>query len=150
MRTWLGKLDYRDADTVLSLEWKKIMKGDVKDIKSQLNGEFSTPFVVMAEIKTVEKDGETKEYQSVYNRAFLPSYSLKQFRLVDYNKPEEQAKLKVKAPKDLKPHERFVLSISGEYGTRNYYLFKDLQPYDASKNLVSTNNPILTEDSPDY
>ena len=40
MRTWLGDLDYRDADTILQLEWKKLMKGNVKDIKDQIDGEW--------------------------------------------------------------------------------------------------------------
>lgn len=150
MRTWLGKLDYKDAETVLSLEWKQLMKGNVKDIRAQIGGEFSVPFVWLNEVKTVDKDGETKEYQSVYNRAFLPEYTLKQFRLVDYSKQEVQEALKKKKSSDLKPHERFVLQVAGEYGSKNFFILKDLQTYNPSMNLVSTNKPILTEDGADY
>ncbi len=38
LRTWLGKLDYKDADSTLQLEWKQLLKGNLKDIKSQING----------------------------------------------------------------------------------------------------------------
>ena len=84
MRTWLGNLDYRDAETTLQIDWKKLMKGNLKDLKEQIGGELATTFVAMATVKTVIKDEEAKEYQSVYNRAFLPAYSLKNFRLVNY------------------------------------------------------------------
>lgn len=149
LRTWLGKLDYRDAETVLSLEWKTLMKGNVKDLKAQVDGEYSTPVVALATIKTVEKDGDKKEYQNVYNRAFLPSYALKQFRLVDYNKSDVQASLKSKKPKDLKAHERFVVSVTGEYGCRDFYVFKDLQDYNSEDNVVAS-DAVISSDGADY
>jgi len=145
LRTWLGNLDYRDAETTLQLDWKKLMKGNVKDLKDQIDGEWCTPVVAMATIKTVVKDDETKEYQSVYNRAFLPAYAIKQFRLLDYNKPEVLNGLKTKKSKDLKPHERFVLNVTGEYGCRDYYTFKDLKEYSAEDNLVASDKAISSD-----
>ena len=38
VRTWLGNLDYRDSSTTLQLEWKSVMKGNLKDLKAQLGG----------------------------------------------------------------------------------------------------------------
>jgi hypothetical protein len=148
LRTWLGNLDYRDAETTLALDWKSLMKGNVKDIKSQLNGEFCTNVVALASIKTVEKEGEVKEYQDVYNKAFLPSYSLKQFRLIDFDKPEVQSSIKNKKPKELKPYERFVLNVIGEYGCKGFYIFKDLKDYNAEDNLVAS-DAVLSNDGPD-
>lgn len=145
LRTWLGNLDYRDAETTLQLDWKKMMKGNVKDLKDQIDGEWCTPVVAMATIKTVIKDDETKEYQSVYNRAFLPAYAIKQFRLLDYNKPEVLNGLKAKKSKDLKPHERFVLNVTGEYGCRDFYSFKDLKEYSAEDNLVASDKAISSD-----
>lgn len=149
LRTWLGGLDYRDADTVLQLEWKKLMKGNVKDLKAQIGGEYCTSVVAMATIKTVIKDDETKEYQGVYNRAFLPAYAIKQFRLTDYNNASILNGLKTKKSKDLKPHERFVITVTGEYGCRDYYTFKDLKDYNPNDNLVSSDKTI-TEEGSDY
>ncbi len=150
MRTWLGTLDYRDADTVLQIEWKKLMKGNVSDLKAQIGGEYATNVVPLAGVKTVVKEGEeSKEYQSVFNKAFLPEYCLKFFRLVDYNKPEVQAQLKAKQSKDLKPHERFVLTVIGQYGFQDFYKFCDLKEYDPAENIVASNEP-MTVDGSDY
>ena len=149
LRTWLGKLDYRDADTVLQLEWKKLMKGNVRDLKDQVDGEYCTNVVALATVITRERDGEVKEYQGVYNRAFLPAYSLKNFRLVDYGSREEIGKLTSKKSKDLKPHERFVLNVAGEYGCKDYYILRDLQEYNPDDNLVAS-DATLSSDGSDY
>ena len=145
----MGNLDYRDAETTLQLEWKKLMKGNVKDLKDQIDGEWCTNVVALATIKTVIKDDETKEYQAVYNRGFLPAYAIKQFRLIDYNKPEVLSGLKTKKSKDLKPHERFVINVTGEYGCRDFYTFKDLKEYNAEDNLVASDKTI-SDDGADF
>ena len=149
VRTWLGGLDYRDASTTLQLDWKSLMKGNLKDLKAQLGGEYATTVVALATIKTVEKEGETKEYQGVYNKAFLPSYNLKQFRLIDYNRADILSGLKQKKTKDLKPHERFVLNVTGEYGCKDFYILKDMKEYNANDNLVASDS-VISEDGADY
>lgn len=149
MRIWLGELDYRDAETTLSLEWKKLMKGNVKDLKDQINGEWCTNIVALATVKTVIKDEETKEYQGVYNRAFLPAYSIKQFRLVNYMDQTVINSLRGKKPKDLKPHERFVINVTGEYGCKDFFTLRELKEYNSDDNLVASDKPIADDDS-DY
>lgn len=149
VRTWLSKLDYRDAETVLELEWKKLMKGNVKDLSSQINGEWCSSIIALATVIIKEKDGETKEYQGIYNKAFLLPYSLKQFRLVDYSSDVVIENLLKKAPKDLKAHEKFVLNVIGEYGCKDVYVLKDLQDYDASEHFVS-GDKVIDETSADY
>lgn len=149
MRIWLGELDYRDAETTLSLEWKKLMKGNVKDLKDQINGEWCTNIVALATVKTVIKDEETKEYQGVYNRAFLPAYSIKQFRLVNYMDQTVINSLRGKKSKDLKPHERFVINVTGEYGCKDFFTLRELKEYNSDDNLVASDKPIADDDS-DY
>ena len=95
------------------------------------------------------KDEETKEYQGVYNKAFLPAYSIKQFRLIDFTKPDVISGLRAKKSKDLKPHERFVLNVTGEYGCRAFYILKDLKEYSSEDNFVASNAAIST-DGADY
>lgn len=147
MRTWLGDLDYRDAETTLQLEWKKLMNGNVRDIKAQVNGEFSTSIVALATIKSVIKEDETKEYQNIYNKAFLPGYALKNFRLLDYSSDDTLNALRAKKSKDLKPHERFVLNVTGEYGCKDFYTFKDIKDYNPEDNLVASDKVIADDDS---
>lgn len=149
MRTWLSELDYRDAETVLQLEWKKLMRGNVKDIKDQIDGEWSKSIVALATVIVKDKDGEAKEYQGIYNKAFLPGYALKQFRLVDYGSSKVQADLKNKKPRDLKGHEKFVLNVVGEYGCKDYYILRDIQDYNPDDNLVAS-DAFISEDGDDY
>jgi hypothetical protein len=149
VRTWLGNLDYRDAETTLQLEWKKLMKGNVKDLKDQIDGEWCTNVVALATIKTVIKEDETKEYQGVYNKAFLPAYAIKQFRLLDFSNSKTIESLRTKKSKDLKPHERFVINVTGEYGCKDFYILKDLKEYNAEDNLVASDKTI-SEDGSDY
>lgn len=150
LRTWLGNLDYRDAETVLDLNFKNLLKGKLKDITDQINGEWSVPFVVLYTIKTVIKDDETKEYQSIYNRLFLPSYTLKQFRLVNYNDEAVQSKLRVKAAKDLKIHEKFVVQLTGEYGCKDFFKLSAVEEYNSDDNVVSSESPILDSTDAEY
>jgi hypothetical protein len=147
LRTWLGDLDYRDAETTLQLEWKKLMKGNLKDLKSQIDGEYCTNVVALATIRTVIKEDETKEYQGVYSKGFLPAYAIKQFRLVDFNNPAIIKGLRAKKSKDLKPYERFVLDVTGEYGCKDFYILKDIRDYNPEDNLVASDKPIADDDS---
>jgi len=150
LRTWLGKLDYRDAETILQIEWKKLMKGNVKDIKDQIGGEFACNVGVLATVVTREnKEGEIKEYQGIYNKAFLPPYAIKNFRLVDYMNPDIIAKISAKKPKDQKPHEKFVLRVVSEYGCRDAFLLKDLIEYNPEDFITGTDKVIDNAD-PSY
>jgi hypothetical protein len=148
LRTWLT-LDYSKEVTVLELEWKKLMKGNVKELKDQVDGAYASNVIALATIVVKEKEGETKEYQGVFNKAFLPAYYMKNFRLMDYGSASVLSGLKAKKPKDLKPHERFVLTVTSEYGCKDYYILKDLQDYNPDDNLVASDKAI-SEDGSDY
>lgn len=138
LRTWLNQLDYRHKDTTLMQDWKKLMKGNVKELKDQIDGEWVGSFGAMATVAVKDKDGELVEYQGIFNKAFLPAYSLKQFKLVDYSDEAIQNNLKAKKTKDLKPHEKFVLNVAGEYGCKDFYKFKEIDDYDPSENLAAS------------
>ncbi len=79
----------------------------------------------------------------------MPAYSLKNFRLVDYSDKKIIAGLQAKKSKDLKPHERFVLNMSGEYGCKDYYTFTDLREYNPDDNLVASDK-VISDDGSDY
>jgi hypothetical protein len=149
LRTWLNKLDYMKDNTVLQADWKKLMKGNVSELKSQVDGAYCTNIGALATIIMKEKDGENTEYQGVYNKAFLPAYALKNFRLIDYGNSSIQSSLRAKKLRDLKPHERFVLNVTGEYGCRDFYILRDLKEYNADDNLVAS-DAVLSDDGDDY
>lgn len=149
LRTWLGKLDFMKEDSVLQADWKKLMKGNVSELKGQVDGAYCTNIGALATIVMKEKDGETKEYQGVYNKSFLPAYALKNFRLINYNDATVQSALRGKKLKDLKPHERFVINVTGEYGCRDFYILRDLKEYNAEDNLVAS-DAVLSDDGDDF
>ena len=158
MRKWLVNLDYRSTETTLGIEWKKLMKGNVKELRSQIDGEWCTNdktgkaigIGALATVSTRERDGEFTEYQNVYNKDFFPAYSLKNFRLVDYTNPDVLAKLRTKKSKELKAHEKFVLNVTDpEHGCKDFYILKDLQDYNPDENLVASNK-VISESGSDY
>ncbi len=148
MRTWLGKIDYRKDGSVLELDWKKLMRGNVKELREQIGGEWESNVVLLATIISKEKEDGVKEYQGVYNKAFLPPYALKYFRLVDYSDPEVRLKLAAKK-KDVKAHEKFVLKVTGEYGCKDFYILKEITEYDSTMNMAASDK-VIDEGNPSY
>jgi len=149
LRSWLSNIDFSSKKSTLQLEFNKLIKGNVKEIKEQINGEWATNIVALATINTKETDDGTKEFQNIYNKAFLPPYSIKAFRLLDYNAAGTISGLRQKSSKDLKPHERFVLNVVGEYGCKDFFTFKELKEYSSEDNLVSSDK-VISEDAGDY
>jgi hypothetical protein len=117
LKMWFGKLDLRDKDSILQLDWKKLMRGNVRDLTIHIDGELTTPVLCLATVVIRDKDGESKEYQGVYNKAFLPASNLSHFRVVDYSNPEIISNLAKKKSNSLKFHEKFVLQVTNpEHG----------------------------------
>lgn len=155
LKTWLGNLDYRDTETTLQLDWKKLMKGNVKDLKDQINGEWCTNVGVLATVITKNTEltdgtNETKEYQGIYNKAFLPEYAIKQFANNDYSNSNILAVLQSKATRDLKAHEKFVLKVTGQYGCKDFYILKPVKDYDPSENVVTSNETLIPSETNYY
>ncbi len=68
---------------------------------------------------------------------------------MDFSNSKTVDALKLKKPKDLKPHERFVVNVTGEYGCRDFYILKDLKEYNSEDNLVASDRTIA-DDTPDF
>ena len=155
LRTWIN-IDYSQEGAELEVNWKKLMRGRVDEIKEILDHDnapttkpenrLSGNIVILATVVSKEKDGEYKEYQGVYKEV-IPAYTLKQFRLVDYSSTETLDRLKAKKPKDLKAWERFAISVSGEYGCKDFFSLKELHDYDPSENIAASNSVIASDDS---
>lgn len=149
LRTWLGNLDYSNIATTLEVSWNKLMRNNLNDLKSQINGEWSTNILALATIETKEKDGEVKEYQRVWSKLFLPAYTMKQFRLVDYHNDQILKSIHSRNVKDLSTVEKFVKEVTGEYGCRDYYRFRELEKYDPEMN-VATSDKVISDDGSDF
>lgn len=147
MNAWLNKLDTRDASTVLSFDWKKLINGNVKDISSEIKGEYSGTVTCLNVVRVAEKDGETKEYEQVYNRNFLPGYIMKHIKakkidgavLEAWNKSEKKGRSRL---------QRFILEVTdSQHGCKDFYTLGDLEDYDPSKNIVASDKVIMSDDA---
>jgi hypothetical protein len=137
LRAWL-KYDFKKPNTAFDLtDFNKFIAGDVGILKGEINGEAAQSVVGLATIRTVEKDGAVNEYQGVYNRMFLPGYNIKFFKTKKFT-PEAVQALREKAPKELKPFEKFVVQITDEeYGVKDYFELSEIAPYDPTANPVA-------------
>jgi hypothetical protein len=149
VRIWLGGLDFSDLSTEIMLDWKKVMSGDLKDLKEQIDGEFTQTVGALATVKTVDKEDGPKSYQNIFIKSFFPGYSIKSMRVVDYNNPDVVRGLTFRKSAELKMHERFVVNVAGEYGCKDYYTFKELHDYDPEANLVESDK-VIAADNSDY
>ena len=149
MQMWLRKLDLRNKRSTLELDFKKLIKGYVSEITSEIDGEWCRNVLFLATIYVKEQDGEVKERQNIYNKAFLAPEALANFRLVNYDDPKILENLRSKKTKDLKYHERFVVDINKEYGCRDFFILKDLQEYAPEMNITASDKT-FEEDDPEY
>lgn len=148
-RNWLSGIDFMADSAELMLEWRKVIAGNLKEWKDEIGGKYTKTVGVLATIKTVEKEDGPVSYQSIYSKAFFPGFAIKQMRQVDFNNQDIIRQLKFKPNKELKPYERFVLNVVGEYGCKEYYTFKDLHDYDPASNLVES-NAFISDDGGDF
>lgn len=147
IRIWLGGFDFSDMNTEIMLDWKKVMVGNLKDLKDQINSEVTQTVGALATVKTRDKGDGPKSYQNVFTKSFFPGYSIKNMRLVNYNNPDVVRGLTFRKFSELKMHERFVVNVTSEYGCKDYYNLIDLHDYDPDLNLVESDKVIATDDS---
>ena len=121
------------------------MKGNVSELRDQIEISESNTVVAMATVKVVETSDGVKEYQAVFNKAFMPSYALRQMRQINVNK-EYITRIGKKLPKELKVYDRFILKVAGEYGCKDFYAFTDLKEYNAADNFVASDKVIADDD----
>jgi hypothetical protein len=134
LRMWLSDLDYRDFQTVLELEMSKVFSGNMKEIKDTIKDFGANTVVSMATVRVARIDGETKEFQSVYNKEFLPGNCMKYFRVTGKRNPDLV--------------EKFIKRISDkEFGCKDVYTLNELQDYDSSMSIISSEKTLEEDDS---
>jgi len=149
LTSWLGELDLKKSVTTIDLDWKKLMKGNVKELNSQINGEWEASFLALASVRVKETPDGIKQYQSVHNKDFLPVYLMKNIRLVDYDDDKVLEKIEAK-PKDKKKfYEKTILSIKGKYGCRDLHKIKPLMDFNP-KDFIASGNEVIVEEDASY
>jgi hypothetical protein len=145
LATWTNINFYEDKDAKIVLEWKDLMKGNVSELRDEIEASAKDTIVAMATVKTVETSDGIKEYQAVFNKAFMPAYGLRQLRQINVNK-EYITRIGKKLSKDLKIYDKFILKVAGEYGCKDFYAFADLKEYNAADNFVASDKVIADDD----
>lgn len=141
IRDWQGKFNYFSVNTNILLDLKKLFQGKFGELQSEIGGEFETTTVELAEVRTVDKEGEINQYQSLWKES-LPGYMMKVIRNTKFTEDNIQKWAGEKKTKDnpdgrwLKRHEQFAVDISGEYGSKNHYELVPLKKYDQEGDLA--------------
>ncbi len=117
LRSWLNLLDWNTNEEML--DNKKLFKGNVKELRDLMKGEYASTVMCMGIAKEGEKDGEKRIYQGVYNRAFLPGNCIKFFA--------------TKGKKMPKMVQRFIDTITdSDYGCPDNYSLEPLHDFDGT------------------
>ena len=146
--TWTNINFKDDAEAQIVLDWKDLMKGNVSELRDQIEINEKNTVVAMATVKVVESSEGVKEYQSVFNKAFMPAYALRQIRQINVDKTYIE-RIGRKSSSELKVYDRFILKIAGEYGCKDFYKFSDLKEYNAADNFVASDK-VISSDGDDY
>lgn len=142
LRAWLGKLAYENPDTELEIDFKKLIKGNVEDLKEQIGSKWSTPFLAMGTVVVKENSaGEVSEYQGIYAKAFMPIHSLKHFQENDFTDKNVIKKINAKT-KDVLVHERFIKNVLGEYGCKDIFHLGEAIDYVSEDHLASSESTV--------
>lgn len=147
---WLNKLDRRDPEAVLLGDFNKFINGEVKELRSEIGGDYAGTVCPLVVIRTVEKDGEKKEYEQIYSRNMMPGFGIKQVRTKSIT-ADFIAAAKTTDRKKRSLLQRFVLEVTDPtYGIKeDHYVLGELQEYDPTKN-PRVSGKVLTEDDTDY
>ena len=146
LKVWFGSLNLGKTDTDLSLDWKRLMKGNVKELRDQIDGQYCTNFLALLTVAVKEKEGEIKEYQNIYNKDFLPVFYMKYFRTVDYNDKQVIDRIRKKKPDDRKTYEWFVFRVTGEYGCKDNFHLGEIKDYNPDDFITASSKVIEEED----
>lgn len=145
VRRWLA-VDSKDPDANIDMEWRKLMRGNVKPLSENIGSRYTIDdkgnpltIIALATVRTADlPEGGTKDYQQVYNRAFLPGYAMKFFRNGGSKVPKEVTK--------------FIETIEDpEYGPKEFFGLQlaELHDYKPEENIAASAETALSTDGPD-
>jgi hypothetical protein len=134
IRAWLGRLSFYDADTEILIDTKLLFKGNVKELTSQIDGEFDTPFCILLGVRTDEAE-PSKKYQAVYGKSFLPQGFIKYINN-GMTFPTDASK---------KMWDRFEKEVNGEYGFKAFKKLEAFGVYNAAEDIAGGDGTMVPE-----
>lgn len=125
LRAWL-LIDFRnDPNAELTLDWNRLMRNDLRELRDALNSDLAGTVLCMATVRTADGENGPVEYQSVYNGKFLPGSYIKAFR--------QRGR---RAPKALEKYIKEITDI--EYGCADFFVMEELRSYNPDENPTNT------------
>ncbi len=121
LRAWFN-INFWSPDAELIINKQKLFGGNFDELNLYLNSDMTQSIVAMLSVRVVEGDEGIKEYQSVYNGAFLPGRMIKGLRMKSDNK---QIK-------------KFIENVTNEYGCSDYYVMEEMRDYVSGENLAAS------------
>jgi hypothetical protein len=122
------------------LDMNKLFNNNLRELNELITSEYAGTVTALATVKTREivEEGKpvSKQYQNIYNKAFLPGNCMRFFRSATDQKP--------------KFIQNFIDNIKGEYGCKDFYILEPMRDYVEGENPVSSDQPVLTEKGSDY
>jgi hypothetical protein len=136
LRARLGEMDGKKIEH-FSVDWDALMSGDVSELNGLKESEFATNILVLLAIRLARKDGETKEYQSVYNRAFLSGDYMRYFVNGGLKRP--------------KPLTAFIEEVANPKGCKDFFgkdrIVRPMHDYNPDDNPLLSDDPVLPRES---
>ena len=124
VRSWLGRLDWNDPESGVTINTKALFEGDFSELQGQIGGDYDTPFVALAGVRTDESDA-TKQYQQIYGKSFLPNGFMAYIKKGKFPTPYTQ-----------KTWKRFEEESTGEYGFNAHFELVAIKVYDSAEDAA--------------
>jgi hypothetical protein len=134
IKAWLH-FNYYSPDTELSLNFNKLMEGDVRDLENGMKLAAAKTVVGVATVRNVDKDGEIKQYQGISTKAFLAGKYFKFIQNGDFSKNGK------------KVWEKFTKEFIGEYGEKAFFSLDIIHPYEEGEDITASNEAKVEDNS---
>lgn len=124
VRVWLGRLNWKNPKTEVMIDTKTLFKENYKELRSQIDGNYCTPFVALLGVRTDESD-PNKNYQQVYGK-FLQEGFMESIEKNDFSNSYIS-----------KNFNKFMNEASGQYGFDCYFEQTAAVPYDSERDIAA-------------
>lgn len=149
LKAYASMLNRQDVNTDILLDTKKLFNGNFKELNTFIGSESVIDPIVCYCVKTKETDGEVKEIQTISNKFFLNGGALKQLRNYQLTS-EKLSELREKHSKKQKLSniEKFLVETThSEYGIKDFFVPKELHPYNPEENFAASNTVVAEDDA---
>ncbi len=124
----LGRVTFTKDSTEITWDPQRLLNGDFGEIREMIESSYAAPFVVLAGVRT-DPDDDTKEYQSIWGKGFLPGNFMK-FIENDFDFKGNEF--------DQRRWDKFLKGVEDtDYGFSSFYELVPAKTYDPADNIAA-------------